>query len=129
MKKMDWRTDPSRVTQVLPFLKDIKTCAWRPGIVQDRSGGAVPGPSAVFMRGYAVIGEANANELGAAYQWIESEKKTSELEVPDGAPQLRGRLLESAELNRKLLSISSYPEGRILFSPDDRFVYFDVIKN
>jgi hypothetical protein len=119
------------VTRVLPILNDVDRCAWHEGVAVDRSGGRVPAPSACFLRGYARISERNVQRLRTNYKWVASGRDLSELDLPQGemGHVPGGELLESPDLIRSLPSISAYHQGRIVLSPKDGFVYFDLIKD
>jgi hypothetical protein len=126
-----WVTDNARVSRALPILTDIQSSEWHAGIAEDRSGGLVPAPSSVFMRGYAIIGRTNVDDLMAKYEWDRSDVKSSDLDLPPGALEkhLRGSLLESPDLVGSLHSFSPYGVGIVLICPEDGFVYFDIIKD
>lgn len=126
-----WTMDSAKVLRILPILTEVESCAWHEGILQDRSGGFVPGPSSHFIRGYAVISRANMESVATAYVWEVSKSKSSELDLPEGTvgQQLRGTLLESPGLVHSLPGISTYHKGRVLICPEDGFVYFDLVKD
>lgn len=128
MKK--WTHDSGRVSRVLPVLKEVETCAWREGVENDRSGGMVPGPSSQFIRGYAIVSGSTLESITTSYTWEESMLKPSELDLPEEViGGLSGTLLESPSLVHTLPSISTYHNGRVVISPKNRFVYFDLIKD
>lgn len=123
--------DSAVVSRVLPILDDVQTCAWQQGAAEDRSGGLVPGPSAAFIRGYAIISRPNVECLKVKYRWTPSSTVQTDLELPQGTaiPEIGAELLESQDLIDNLPAISAYHHGRILFCPKDGFVYFDLIKD
>ena len=125
-----WRSDVAPLQQMLPFLGSITTCSWSSGIAHDRSDGFVPGPSAVFLKGYAVLTPDDERQLQSAYPWREEPGITiANLDLPPDSVPMTGPVLVSTELCQSLPSKCTYHQGKIYFLPQSHVIYFDLIKD
>ncbi len=124
--KYGWSTSMGVVQRNLPFLGPIVECSWSSGVAVDNDYGLVPGPDIVYLRGYAVLTEEDANRIGTAYAWTKSnDVRPSDLKMPPGGPSLSGDVLVSEQFEQELSKVSAYG-GRLYLLRDLRIVYFDL---
>lgn len=119
-----WNSDSLVIQKQLPFLGTIKRCAWRSGVAEDRSRG-VPGPSSVFLKGYAILEDKAFEHVHAQYDW--TPKKN--VDPAPGDAKFSGPLLESVQLIQRLHTLSTYQRGTIYLLPSEKTVFFDVVKD
>lgn len=124
-----WRYDRESLEKIIPFVNPIEHCAWEVSVDADRSGGLVPAPSRMKIRGYAVLTEDGFKKLNSRY----SSKKIEGNEIlqrifPQGN-SIKGDIYESLGIEEKLSHLSTYHSGKVFFIPDTRAVYFELFKN
>lgn len=127
----DWKHDATIAMKIVPILTEVESCAYRSGVIADRSGGFVPGPSAYFFRGHAVVSAANMKRILEGDSWTASNVRPESLEFQklEGEPPLNGGVLTSNSLTNRLPSLSTYHSGRVFVLPEKRLVYFDLVND
>mgnify|MGYP000128173321 CR=1 FL=1 len=123
-----WQTDTSELENKIPFLGRVTSCSWKVGVAQDRSRG-VPGPSAYFLRGSAVISPEDETRIRSRYSWTAVPNFQFEnLSFSSGLLPPVGPVFVSSELVRALPTLATYHQGEIYYFPESHTIVFDLIK-
>jgi hypothetical protein len=127
-----WRTDKQGIESRLPFLTSIEHCWWVSGVAKDGSRGSIPAPSSLSIRGYVKLTAEETSRLANAYEWTSIAANTFQPIRPPAEydiPPMSGGLLVSEQLMRSLVASTTFRNGQIVLSPEQKMLYFDLAQD
>jgi len=126
-----WRTDKAPIEKRIPLLVPFEECIWQGGQASNNSGRGLPAPEEYFVRGFIKIDEPISKALQAKYPWNSVSFDKTSIDKPSTSSPVDsflagGDYLESSDFMREQTKQSSSSNGRMIFSPTARVIYFDL---